>query len=280
MVATAAVRLKTQIGPRGQQALIGLGGSSTIKNTPVTGSIYQSPGTLTFEGGKNQSPVSGIVDAVIVNKPDNVTKGEVPDPGPPTIDETKYAEYTNALNKAASYSVGTTNNVGGVSGTNYINIAGTYYPLSAIPAGSTWVINGAVEINSNSPTIGKGAKIVATTNVTAGNALTLEDDVQIFTKGNIALGNHAVSSGSGCALLAMGDISCDNHLNFKGIIFAGGQVMFATKLTLEGTLIAGDGFIIKNATVIYNPTVFDPDLIKYGNGNPVPQPGTWQWSEQ
>jgi Tfp pilus assembly protein PilX len=280
MGATAAVRLDTVIGPRGQQALIALG-TNTSKiaggDTDIDGPISVES-TLEIAKGISAKDLTGIIDAGLITvNPAAATQGELPDPGPPTIDGTKYAEYTNALNKAASYSVGTTNNVGGVSGTTYINITGTN-ALPAIPANSTWVINGAVVINS--ATIGEGAKIVAKNDVMAGNGLTLAKNVQIFTLEDIALGNHAVSSGSGCSLLAMGDISCDNHLNFKGIIFAGGEVEFATKLTLEGTLIAGDGFSIKNATVTYNPNVFPvPNPIQYGNGNPVPQPGTWRWQE-
>jgi hypothetical protein len=272
MGATAAVRLDTQIGPRGQAALIGLGGNSTIHNSPVNGNVYQDSGKLTFDGSANQNIINGSLDAASIGSPKKgtFTEGEIPDPGPPQMDTTIYNSYTNDLDKADSYN----DNLVHTNGkTRYVD--GPYTIIDA-PTGSKWVINGAVTVSA---TIQAGATIVAAGIVDFPNHVTLEAKTTIFTKTNITFGVDGVT-GTETALLAMGNIIATNHFNIEGVIFAGGTVTIATQGEITGTLIAGLGFDIKNTKVTYDPTVFPvPNPIQYGNGNPVPQPGTWQWQE-
>jgi Tfp pilus assembly protein PilX len=277
---TNEVRLTFEAGPGGQQALLALGGVSKIQNSDVNGSICQYSGTLNFIGGQN-SVNNGIVDATN-DLPNWVPEGDLPDPGPPTVDQSPYSNLLatakndypiaplviDSLDKLTNNLVGTTNYVNG-NVTIKINI----------PANRTVVANGTVTLPSD-VTLGAGVQIVSQENVSSDNHVTLADQAKIFTFANINLGNHSeLTATSGNVLLAMGNITSQNSLNFTGVIFAGGKVTLATQAEVQGTIIAGQGFDIKNATITWDPSVFsDPNPINY-NGAHYILPDTWQWAE-
>ena len=278
--ATNTVRLSLTGGAGGQQAIMALGGSSQIQNSDVYGTIYQAPtGPLEFKGGN--SSVSDIVDAkngITGNVPNPLQEGDL-NPGPPTLDRTP---YTTALTNTASYSATNltfstindfTNNL--ANGTNYVN--GTLTINTDIPANRALVVNGTVTIGGI--IINSGVKIVAGGNVSSDNHVILKGQTEIFTLTNIILGVHSDVLAEETALLAMGNIISYNHLSFTGIIYAEGTVKIETQATVTGTIIAGQGFDIKNATVTYDPSVFaNPNPVNYGNGLAI-QTGTMQWEE-
>jgi hypothetical protein len=281
MVVTNTVRLKLEGGAGGQQAIIALGGSSTIQNSDVYGSIYQAPpGTLTFKGGNNFA--SDVIDAKggIVNKPSGADEGTL-DPGSPTLDRTP---YTDALNTASTYTNAPlvvdnlnklTNNL--VNGTNYVNGALTIN--IDLPANRTLVASGPVTF-PNSTTVGAGVKIVAGGNVSFGNHIILKEQTQIFTLVNISFATQGATATNGTILLAMGDINPAKNIDFYGILYAEGKVLATSGSNIRGTIIAGQGFdIAANCTIYYDPSVFaNPNPINYGNSLAI-QTGTLQWEE-
>jgi hypothetical protein len=281
MVVTNTVRLKLEGGAGGQQAISALGGSSTIQNSDVYGSIYQAPpGTLTFKGGNNFA--SDVIDAKggIVNKPSGADEGTL-DPGSPTLDRTP---YTDALNTASTYTNAPlvvdnlnklTNNL--VNGTNYVNGALTIN--IDLPANRTLVASGPVTF-PNSTTVGAGVKIVAGGNVSFGNHIILKEQTQIFTLVNISFATQGATATNGTILLAMGDINPAKNIDFYGIFYAEGKVLATSGSNIRGTIIAGQGFdIAANCTIYYDPSVFaNPNPINYGNSLAI-QTGTLQWEE-
>jgi hypothetical protein len=273
---TNEVRLTFEAGPGGQQALLALGGVSKIQNSDVNGSICQYSGTLTFIGGQN-SVNNGIVDAPH-DLPVWVPEGDLPDPGPPTVDQ---GPYSNLLSTASTYTTAPRiiSSPLTLTGNLYVNGNVTVNADVTSSGTNSIVATGTVTLPKD-VTLGSGVRIVARGNVSSDNHITLGKEVQIFTFANINLGNHSeLTATSGNVLLAMGNITSQNHLDFTGIIFAGGTVTLATQAEVQGTIIAGKGFDIKKATVTWDPSVFaNLNPINY-NGAHYLLPDTWQWSE-
>jgi len=276
MRASNQVRVSLEAGPGGQQALMALGGNSTIQNTTVNGSIYQAPpGTLTFNGGNNSA--NDIIDAKggVVNPPSGAEIGTL-DPGPPTLDKTQY--ITN-IQYAASNGIpgGTFNGLALGGGLNYYSNSVTIN--GNITGPGTIVVNGTVTF-PNAITVGADVKIVAEGNVSFGNHITLKERTEIFTLANISFATQGATATNGTTLLAMGNIDPAKNIDFYGILYAEGEILATSGSNIRGTLIAGQGFdIAANCTITYDPSVFAiPNPINYGNSLAI-QTGTMQWEE-
>ena len=87
--------------------------------------------------------------------------------------------------------------------------------------------------------------------------MTIDSNVHIYVGGTAKLSKNAtVSTGIGCSLLVIGDLTIKKNLQFQGLIFAEGHVRVDKDLNVTGTLIAGDDYELKkDAVVTFNPGV-------------------------
>jgi cytoskeletal protein CcmA (bactofilin family)/Tfp pilus assembly protein PilX len=280
---TNEVRLTFEAGPGGQQALIALGTNTTstiAANTSVDGTIYVE-GTLRIANGVHEGDLSDIIDAgTIAGNTNAATAGELPNPGPPTLDQ---GPYSNALNTAATYTnahliIGTTN----LNGTLYVNGNVKIDASATVTGPGTIVATGTVETDGQ-VIIGADVKIVARGNVEFKNQVTLGNRVEVFSLANITFATHGSggsdSTANGVILLAIGNISTKN-IDFNGIIYAEGRVNVTSGSDIRGTVIAKQGFdLAANVDVTYDPSVFaNQNPINYGGAHYI-VPSTWQWSE-
>jgi cytoskeletal protein CcmA (bactofilin family) len=273
---TNEVRLTFEAGPGGQQALIALGTNiiSTIAaNTSVDGTIYVE-GTLRIANGVREGALSDIIDAGTITGNDDVAiEGELPDPGPPTLDRTP---YTADLNRTPGYTNLTISSPLTLSGDRVVE--GNVTINANITGPGKIVAKGTVTVG-NDVTIGTGVKIVAAGDVSFGNHVTLEAQTEIFTLDDISFATQGATA-NGTTLLAMGDIDPAKNLDFEGIMYAEGRINITSGSNIHGTVIAGEGFsLASNVEVTYDPSVFaTPSPINYGTGHYI-VPSTWQWSE-
>lgn len=299
MTAEATAQISMITAPGGQQALLALGGSSTIDNGKgiIDGTIYQAPpGTLSIG---NNVTVTDIVEAeggIIGPGADDVTVGNLPDPDPGPIvdpdetpkDASSGDHYTDWLAIAASTNTAHTfqgdygDNPGETfdlasAPDNSIYVNGNVYIRGNITGSGKVVANGTVSFDSNNKSINNDVTILAKSDVsvTAGN-ISFGENVILVTEGNFTLDGNQNYPYPGTSIIAIKDPETSpfgnvtigaNTKEFKGVIYADGKVTIASGgQVIRGTIIAWEGFDIgANAIITYDPSVFtEPSPVDYG----------------
>ena len=251
MAVTDTVRLSFTASPGGQQALLALGGNSSIANgvNVIDGTIY-CDGDLSV--GSN-TKVTDIVEVTGNLTGSPVPVGDLPDPA------VKFdpGPYTNLFASATNNNVVINSNLTG--------------PVTIVATGNVTVATGIVLSN--------GVKIVAKGNVSFGNHAVLETGTEVFSSSDIRFATQGATV-RGTTLLAMEDIDPAKNLDFQGIMYAKERINVTSGSNIRGTLIAGQGFdIAANVTVTYDPNVFaSPNPLNYGNGMAIVS-NSWRWAE-
>ena len=282
---TAGVRITMDAVSGGTDALEAPGTDAVSKiaaNSDITGSI-DVENTLVIAKGKHD--IEGIVDAGEIKKnPGAVTEGDLPDSEPPTVSDAADADFSSLLAHAAD-----TNNADVIVGdtqasTLTYNSDGEAYVHGAvdvdkdIPAGKTIVATGSIENNKSHTDYGDGVYLVAGENVTFKNHITLGEQTVVYAQNDISFETKGATA-EGTTLIAEGDIRTKN-IEFKGIIYAEGEVEITSGSEIRGAVIAQEGFdLAANVIITYDPSVFpNNSLIDFKNSLVIDL-NKWTWQQ-
>lgn len=262
----AQVQVVLTGAPGVNQALLGLGGNSTIRANVMVDSPVYVRGHLTLQGGNITitEPVELGGETTTINPSNYEPKQTVDVIVFPSFSTTEtYQTYQTLLSQAASGGITTQPyTVQGALGGATVHVNGNV-TIGSVTGPGTIVCTGEAQITSPHTVIGSGVRIVSQGNVDFKQQATLREQTEVFTMQDI-LFRQAGTTTEGTTLIAMGNIVIQQQMDFKGILYSEGTIEVAQNANLEGTLIARDGFEIKsNITVKYNPDVF-------ANPNPLP----------
>lgn len=240
-----------QFGPYG---ITTINGDSQIRqDSTIVGSIYQN-GDLEVRNGTS---ISGTVLAE--NHSEFGDSGEpIPEDGQLdlNIDQTQFSPYFALADSA-------------VAGTDPLLLNGgtLVYSSSLDPAvigGPGVLVIKGDQTFSKDLVISNDVTIVVSGDLTIRKTATMGDNVTLYTAGEADLFKDATigstsTTGTGCSILALGDMKVWKNMEFYGTLFTEGYLTAEKNLYLEGTIVTHDGFRMKqDATVKYDQALISP----------------------